>query len=58
MHNPRKISCYRLQQAYALNLKDFPEHFDFTRRVTTNKAKITCKTLYLQHLRLFRYDVN
>ncbi len=24
----------------ALNLQGFPEHFDFTRRVATNKAKI------------------
>jgi len=30
--------------------KDFLEHFDFTRRVTTNKAKITHKILNLKHL--------
>jgi hypothetical protein len=33
----------------ALYLKYFMEHFNFTRRVTTNKAKITHKTLNLQH---------
>ncbi len=40
----------------ALNLQGFAEHFDFTRRVTTNKVKITCKTLYLQHSDHSRYD--
>ena len=49
----------------ALNLQGFPEHFDFTRRVATprrkcpwgtNKAKITCKSLYLQHSDHSRYD--
>ncbi len=39
----------------ALNLQCFTEHFDFTRRVTTNKVKITCKTLYLQHSDHSRY---
>ncbi len=40
----------------ALNLQGFPEYFDFTRRVATNKAKITCKSLYLQHSDHSRYD--
>ncbi len=40
----------------ALNLQGFPEHFDFTRRVATNKAKITYKSLYLQHSEYSRYD--
>jgi hypothetical protein len=49
----------------ALYLKNFMEHFNFTRRVTiamplflgTNKAKITHKTLNLQHFRHSRYDL-
>ncbi len=41
----------------ALNLQGFPEYFDFTRRVATNKAKITCKSLYLQHSDHSRYDL-
>jgi len=40
----------------ALNLKDFIEHFDFTCRVTTGKAKITNKTINLQHFIHFRND--
>jgi len=36
---PGKISNHRLQRPYALNRKDFPEHFDFTRAVSANKAK-------------------
>ncbi len=57
------VTCFNLKNQlnllrppYALNLKDFPEHFDFTRRVTMNKAIITCKTLNLQHLSRSRYD--
>ena len=39
---PRLISYHLLQQLKTLLLKDFLEHFDFfTRRVATNKAKIT-----------------
>jgi len=34
-----------LRAPKALNLHDFSKHFDFTRRVTTNKAKITCKAM-------------
>ena len=56
--NPRKSSCHLLRQPKALHLKDFLEHFKFTRRVTTNKSKITSKTLNLQHFRLFRNDGN
>jgi len=41
----------------SLNLKDFLEHFNFTRRVTTNKAKITHKILNLQQFIHFHYDL-
>ena len=37
-----------------LNLKNFLEHVDFTRRVTTNKVKITHKTPNLQQFIHFR----
>jgi len=57
MYNPRKRSYHLLQQPNALHLKDFMEHFGFTRRVATNKSKITHKPLNLQHLSLFRNDV-
>jgi len=42
----------------ALYLKVFMEHFKLTRRVTTNKSKITHKNLNLQHFKHFRYDLN
>ena len=35
--------------------KNFLEHFDFTRRVATNKTKITHKILNLQHFIQSRY---
>jgi len=41
----------------ALYLKVFMEHFKLTRRVTTNKSKITHKILNLQHFKHFRYDL-
>jgi hypothetical protein len=40
-----------------LNLKNFMEHFDNTRRVTTNDAKITHIILNFQQFIHFRYDL-
>ncbi len=41
--------------AYSTESKGFLENSDFTRRVTTNKAKIFQKFLYLQHSSHSRY---
>ncbi len=50
-----KNSVETTANVYSTESKGFLENFDFTRRVTTNKANIFQKFLYLQHSSHSRY---